>query len=306
MTALELADALEGKREGHEYRARCPLHGGRSLFITEKDGRFLIVCRAGCSQNEVIKALRSMGLWGGNEHHQTLPPREPEPKDDLTKRIDKADRLWNESHPIEPGDPVWLYLKNRGITLTEYPQDLHTHPALPYWEVGNTGKPVKTGIFPAMLAIIRSPAGKPVGIHRTWISPDGSGKAPVESPKKLYKVHDLAGLAVRLFSPRDGVLGICEGIEDALSAWILWKIPTWACLGTSGMKVFQAPEGIKEFLIFSDRDASGAGQKAGWELKDRMAETGRAARVLVPQDGSKDLNAFLLARQEANIQETAR
>ena len=98
-------------------------------------------------------------------------------------------------------------------------------------------------------------------------------------------------------------MAICEGIEDALSAWVLWQIPTWATIGTSGLKGFVPPEGVREILILADRDENGAGQRAAWELQERMEETGRAARVLVPEDGSKDLNAYLLARQGANMQE---
>lgn len=306
MIPQDLLDVTEARRKGHEYRGRCLVHGGRSLSIAEKDGKILIVCRAGCPQEAVIKALREAGLWGNASGYEIPPPTEPEPKDDTERRIDKAERMWDEAHSIRPGDPVLLYLKNRGITLETWPDDLRCHPALAYWEVNDSRKPVKTGTFPAMVTVVRSPEGRPVGLHRTWVKPDGSGKAPVSSPKKLLKVKDLTGSAVRLFPQRDGLLGVTEGIEDALSAWVLWQIPTWAAIGTSGLKGFDPPEGVRELLIFADRDENGAGQKAAWALADRMEETGRAARVLVPEDGSKDLNAYLLARQEAKLQEITR
>ena len=309
MTAAGLASGLEGRREGREWRCRCPVHGGRSLSITEKDGRLLLVCRAGCPQGDVIKAIRDMGLWGNSHGYEKIsPPAAPGAKDEeeRQRRIDKGDDLWDESHPIEPGDPVHRYLAGRGITLESWPKDLRCHPSLPYWQVDDRGKPVKTGAFPAMIAVVRSPEGRSVGLHRTWVRHDGLGKAPVVAPKKIYKVHDMTGGAVRLFPPEDGLLGICEGIEDALSALILWNIPTWAALGTSGLIGFAPPEAVRELLIFADRDENGAGQKAAWELADRMAETERAARVLVPGDGSKDLNAYLLARRGANMQEIAR
>lgn len=290
MTAHDLASALEGRREGHEWRARCPVHGGKSLSVTEKDGRILLVCRAGCPQEAVIKALREAGLWGsGDGYEMPAPPPEPDPTEQ-ERKIDKAENMWEQAAPIREGDPVWLYLKNRGITLETWPEDLRTHPRLDYWEVSDAGKPVKTGTFPAMLAVVRNPQGHPVGIHRTWIAPDGSGKAPVPSPKKLYKVHDLTRSAIRLFPPRDGVLGVTEGVEDALSAWVLWKIPTWACIGTSGMKTFQPPEGIKELIVFADNDE--AGKKAAWELADKMT---MPVRVLTPS-GHKDINALLMER----------
>lgn len=154
-----------------------------------------------------------------------------------------------------------------------------------------------------MIAVVRNPQGRPVGLHRTYLTSDGH-KAPISAPRKLLRVYDLVGSAVRLFPSRDGALAVTEGIEDALSAWILWQIPAWAVLGTSGMKGFIPPENVKEILIFADRDENGAGQRASWELQERMEETGRAARVLVPEGGLKDLNS-LLATQGANMQEIA-
>ena len=293
MTASDLASALEGKREGREWRCRCPIHGGRSLSVTERDGRLLLVCRAGCSQADVIKALRDDGLWGGeSDHGRIYSPPPPAPPDDREKRIGRAERIREESHEITPGDPVHQYLTGRGITLNTWPEDLHHHPALPYWTQDDNGKLVLLGKWPAMIAVVRDPPGRTVAIHRTYITSDGQ-KAPVEAPKKILQIHDLTGSAVRLFPPKDGVLGGCEGIEDALSAWILWQIPTWATLGTSGMRTFEPPEEIRELLIFADRDENGAGEKAAWELAERMETKEKAVRIRVPS-GHKDLNALLM------------
>ncbi len=289
MTAQDLAENLEGHREGHEWRCRCPVHGGRSLSIREKDGKILVVCRAGCSQGEVVKALQEAGLWGSGTGYEIPPPTEPS-KDDTERRADRASDLWNETHPIEPNDPVGGYLRGRGIVLNTWPEDLRTHPRLDYWEVSDGGNPIKTGTFPAMLAVIRNPQGHPVGIHRTWIAPDGSGKALVDSPKKIYKVGDLSGSAVRLFPPRDGLLGVTEGIEDALSAMILWSLPCWACLGTSGLKGFEPPEEVGKLIVFSDNDEPG--KKAAMELAGRLKKT-MAVGIRIPS-GHKDINALLM------------
>ena len=295
MTARDMADALEGKREGHEWRCRCPVHGGRSLSVTERDGRLLLICRAGCPQSEVIEALREMGLWGswGSETCcETPPPPAAEPANDAARRADRASDLWYESAPITPGDPVHTYLRNRGIVLPEYPEDLRTHPALPYWTQDDNGKPVLLGKWPAMIAIVRNPKGRPVALHRTYVTGDGH-KAPVQSPKKILKVFDLAGSSVRLFPPIQGFIAVTEGVEDALSAWLLWNIPTWAVLGTSGMKAFQPPEEVQEILILADRDENGAGQRAALELAGKLEEMKKAVRIRVPS-GHKDINALLM------------
>ena len=290
MTPRDLADALEGRREGHEWCCRCPVHGGRSLSVAEKNGRLLLTCRAGCPQSEVIKALREMGLWGTQSDHDPIPPPVPEPQSEKEKRIKRAERTWEGSCPITPGDPVHKYLTGRGIVPDAWPEDLRTHPHLDYWEVEKDGKPVRTGIFPAMLAVVRNPHGRPVALHRTYLTEDGH-KAPVPSPKKIMKVYDLAGSSVRLFTPRDGVLAVCEGVEDALSAWVLWKIPAWATIGTSGLKGFVPPEDVREILILADNDEPG--KRAALDLARRLEEIGKAVRIRIPS-GQKDINALLM------------
>ena len=65
MTAAHIAEALNGRRSGRGWIACCPAHRDRtpSLSIRESDGRVLIFCFGGCSQREVIAALRQRGLW---------------------------------------------------------------------------------------------------------------------------------------------------------------------------------------------------------------------------------------------------
>ncbi len=65
MTADSIAYALEGRRSGSSWMAKCPAHNDNnpSLSIREKDGRVLVRCHAGCAQGDVIAALRDLGLW---------------------------------------------------------------------------------------------------------------------------------------------------------------------------------------------------------------------------------------------------
>ena len=52
----------------------CPAHEDRSpsFSVTERDGRMLVHCLAGCRQIEVLEALRARRLW--HEPAAALPP----------------------------------------------------------------------------------------------------------------------------------------------------------------------------------------------------------------------------------------
>lgn len=65
MNARELTKALNGRWSGNAGTASCPAHTDKrpSLGITERDGKVLFKCHAGCPQDMVIDALRARQLW---------------------------------------------------------------------------------------------------------------------------------------------------------------------------------------------------------------------------------------------------
>lgn len=69
MNAADLCEVLGGQRNGKGWSALCPAHDDHepSLDLVDKDGRVLFICRAGCSQESVIDALRGRGLWGDSK-----------------------------------------------------------------------------------------------------------------------------------------------------------------------------------------------------------------------------------------------
>ncbi len=64
-TAKSLSDALHGAQHQNHFMARCPAHDDAkaSLSIREKKGKVLFHCHAGCTQADVLDALRARGLW---------------------------------------------------------------------------------------------------------------------------------------------------------------------------------------------------------------------------------------------------
>ena len=60
MTLTDFLSRLKGvKKCGGYYIAKCPAHGDKhqSLSISEKDGRILVNCHAGCSANAIVGAM---------------------------------------------------------------------------------------------------------------------------------------------------------------------------------------------------------------------------------------------------------
>jgi len=65
MNADSIIKALDGRRSGSAWMAKCPAHedNNPSLSIREADGKVLLHCHAGCTQSDVICALKALGLW---------------------------------------------------------------------------------------------------------------------------------------------------------------------------------------------------------------------------------------------------
>ena len=184
MTAEALAKALGGRRVGGTWMACCPAHDDRkpSLAITDaRPGKVVVRCHAGCDQQDVIAALRARGVWDAEEPRSTRflhePDREPssEPHADAMRRIEAALAIWRGSQSAE-GTLVETYLRSRGLAI-RVPPAIRFHAGL---------KHPSGGVWPAMVALVtRGADGKPIGIHRTFLAREGTGKAPVDPVKMM-------------------------------------------------------------------------------------------------------------------------
>ena len=64
MDAAEIVRALGGRMTESGGMVRCPAHDDTipSLHVTDGDGRVLVHCHAGCTQDAVLDTLREQGL----------------------------------------------------------------------------------------------------------------------------------------------------------------------------------------------------------------------------------------------------
>lgn len=272
--ALALTRSLGGRWHGSHGMAHCPAHDDRtpSLAINERDGKVLFCCHAGCSQSDVLAALKAQGRWDGNA---------PGPSPQVTRaqvdseRIGMARKVWAS---CRKGDRVATYLNARGITLPVLPT-LRFHPALLHNPTGLH--------LPAMVAAIQGTNGSIVAVQRTYLTGDCDRKAGVSSPKMT--LGPFMDGAVRL-GPAGEALGIAEGIETGLSAMQLHDVPVWAACG-SRMHRVSLPDCVREVHVFADNGEPG--HAAAEKAADRFTGEGRRVLIRYPVEQFGDWNDAL-------------
>jgi hypothetical protein len=195
-----------------------------------------------------------------------------------------AARLFAASVPVA-GTLADTYFRSRGLTQGGRMSALRFHPKCWHRDEGQTRSIPR----PALIAAVTDGAGALQGVHRTWLAPDGQGKAAVETQRRA--MGHLLGNAVRL-TPHGDILFIGEGIETMLSlVEAVPGLPVWAALSSGHLGAVLLPEGLQRLYIAIDRDAAGRG--AAERLRARATEIGITVRVLEPRlgDFNDDLRA---------------
>lgn len=194
----------------------------------------------------------------------------------------RIEELWSQCGPLVPGDPVTLYLKRRGFAgVWPLPRCLRYAPKLTYWHDDGT-----TSIHAGMVAPLVAPDGRPVALHRTYLTCDGR-KADVSQVRKLTRTAGpIAGACIPLHKPADGLIGIAEGIETSLAAWLGSGVPTVAAYSAGSMAAWQWPAGVQRVVIFADNDE--AGRAAANKLRARVLAAGPACNAVTPSEPGAD------------------
>ena len=170
------------------------------------------------------------------------------------------------------------YLRRRGI-VAPLPPTLKFQPAC--WHASAQRHPA------LIAAVIREGEPKPVAVHRTYLSPDGS-KADIEPAKAMLGV--VRGGSVPL-SWGDGPLVVAEGIETALSLLdrMSERAPSvWAALSSSGMANLKLPE--KPGVLEVAPDGDPVGLKEARKLANRARWTGWKVNIIKPPADGLDWN----------------
>jgi putative DNA primase/helicase len=180
-------------------------------------------------------------------------------------------KLWAECKPITPGTPAGAYLEHRGCFIPDG-DHLRWHPNLENKADGYTG--------PALLGLVTDlETGAPINLHRTWLKPDGSGKAEIDHPRLGLKDHSTAGV-IRLQPNVKTWLVLGEGVETCLHAAQNGYGPAWSVLNAGNLQAFPVLPWLTRLRVLVDHDkvnpATGRrpGTDAARTVLRRYADTG--------------------------------
>ncbi|MGY4802855.1 DUF7146 domain-containing protein [Teichococcus aerofrigidensis] len=294
-TARELAEKLGLRRSyGGAWRGACPACGYPTTFsVREQDGRPLWWC-ASCQDKAALTAAVRAAL--GEDWTPPPPPAVIQHRDGPSPARKRAwaERMWSEAVPVTD-TPAETYLRARRVweawrafPSPEVGKQLRYHP--------RAAHPATDRRFPCLLALVRRATdGEPLAVHRTYLRPDGSGKADVEPQKAT--LGSVAGGVVMLHAPVAGrplVLG--EGNETALAASHLLGAPCWAAVAAGNLANLDLPPLPACDHVLIGADADPPGRDAAATAARRWRDENRRVRVATPDNDGEDF-ADLLARK---------
>lgn len=271
-SAETIAQALGGYKSGTWWRCRCPSHGSssRSMALRDTASGLRVRCFARCTDKSVIDALCRLNLYDGKAADpETIEQQREADERNRTKRIAAAAALWRQTEPAN-----WLietYLGGR-LILAPIPATLRLHRGLRHRESG--------GIRPAMVGAVEHVEHGFVGVHVTYLQPNGEGKATVEPVKRF--IGPVGGGAVRL-APVAGTIAVSEGIESGLSYMEATGTPTWCALSAGSIRQLILPAEVQHVVIAADPDPIGI--MAARAAARRWLAEGRRVSIARPPVG---------------------
>lgn len=310
--------APEIKTESKRHQP-CPVHGGKDGFrlfndsaatgggICNSCGAFpdgfaLLMWLKGWDFPTALEEVASSIGFSSKQPRKTMSfstvqrPKKAEPsekeKEEAARKKAMIEKVWEESKPLIAVDEATQYLRKRGIVLrlSNTSNSLRGSKSEPLYEAKENGGYRLVGNFPAMVAAITGKDGEIVTLHRTYLTPNGHIKKIMAIPNG----KTISGGAVRLGSPQNGVLGIAEGIETALSVQRGTNTPCWASVTAIGLENFVPPKGVSKVIVWTDKDRTETGEKAASVLKERLKKDGIEVEIKLPMsnipEGAKSID----------------
>lgn len=147
-----------------------------------------------------------------------------------------------------------------------------------------------------MIAAITDPQNNLVNVHQTFLTSEGH-KDLSKSPNKMVMKGQLPeGSSIKIWDEKE-IMGVAEGIESAMSAAILFKMPVWAAVNATLLSKWVPPTLAKEIHIFADNDENFTGQSKAYILANRLALMfDKKCFVHIPVISGSDWNDVLMGK----------
>ncbi len=300
----------------------CPVHGGKDGFrvakdfnhsgvaFSNQDGTFgngfkLLSWLLKVSYREALELVD--GYFNGVEYGSNVVDFKPVQKSSSFE-FSKVLKLWSSGKTIQQGylsgsvafKATQAYFKSRGLNIGLVAnQDVRLVDELIYGSDKN-GAMIRC---PGFICAVRNASGEIQTLHRFYLTEDGA-KAAVDNPRKLMGIANhksVSGASIQFGRPNDGILGIAEGLETALSVVAATGMSCWSAISAHGIESFEPSVGVHTVVVFADKDRSLTGARAATALKERLETSGIKVIRVFPKaeisEGSKsiDWNDVLVA-----------
>lgn len=193
---------------------------------------------------------------------------EREDRMDRDKRVAKAMEISKQTTWDISGTPAEAYLLGRGIEVESWTNELGHNPSLPYWPLaefeerdGKSYLKTPPPKYHTLICRVRDRSGMFCGIWRIYIEEINGQwvKASVpEEPGAKLGLGDTGGGAVWITGYDGDVVEAAtgEGVETMFGVSCLLRhgLACLACLSTSGLIGFEAPENLETVWNFPDGD----------------------------------------------------
>lgn len=293
------------KPAGREFRGLCPFHNEKtpSFYVVPDKGMWHCF---GCGAHgdavgftmrlnqldfpEAVKQILGLPAEVAHRAPQRPMPAAPREDDAILQRVRE---LLAASAPLVDTHGS-IYLWSRGLKATQ--PALRVHRAVYCSEAGRT--------LPALLApIIDSDDGEPCAVQRIWFTETMTpltGDAPQDARAALQvrkkTLGHMGGGAVRL-APAGPSLGLAEGVETAIAASMLFRMPVWATCGAARLGRVWLPDVVESVIVFGDNGRTG--RDLGRAAEATLIERGFQAMAVFPDVMFGDFNDQLIGKRMA-------
>jgi len=250
----------------------CPICGGKDRFrFDDKDGRGRYICNS-CGSGDGFQLVQGVTGKSFTQIAKAISDLLGEKpvlvqKDYTEENCQRAaiKNIWEAAEKPKVGGVVHRYLKNR-LGLVWSSNAIREVQGKHHW---------------AMVSKICGSDDTAQNVHLTYLTDDGH-KADVLPSRRIMSGPLPDGSAIRL-APADEHMGIAEGIETAIAASVMFKIPVWAAVNAQNLAKWKPPAITRSVTVFADNDESFTGHAASYTLAKRLTlQYGMNVQVLVP------------------------